>query len=109
MRRLAGVSAWSVVSRLPSSVTGTLSPLTPCLSQLPTGALKTPTILVLQRLAGQWGCCLGGCKVWEFEMFRRNICTYHHVKMQFMIPSAGSITCLLCWVVVLRHVCLQMP
>jgi len=52
LRRLAGVGAWSVVSRLPSTVSGTLSPLTPCLSQMPPGALSTPTILVLQRLAG---------------------------------------------------------
>lgn len=56
LRRQAGVSAWSVVSRLPSTVSGKLSALTPCLSQIPPGALKTPTILVLQRLAGRNYC-----------------------------------------------------
>lgn len=53
LRRLAGVSAWSVISRLPDSVTGTLSQLTPCLSQLPAGGMREPTILLLQRLAGE--------------------------------------------------------
>jgi hypothetical protein len=52
------VGAWSVVSRLPATVSGTLSPLTPCLSQLPAGAISKPTILLLQRLAGGLVCVL---------------------------------------------------
>jgi alpha-glucan,water dikinase len=54
LRRLAGVGAWSIVSRLPLQVNGILSPLTPCLSQLQLDALQQgSTILVLQRLAGE--------------------------------------------------------
>ncbi|KAF8064622.1 R1 [Scenedesmus sp. PABB004] len=55
LRRLAGVSAWTVVSRLPPRVCGHLSPLQPCLSQLAPGTIEPgrPTILALQRLAGE--------------------------------------------------------
>ncbi|WIA39103.1 hypothetical protein OEZ86_005242 [Tetradesmus obliquus] len=56
LRRCAGVGAWSIVSRLPTQVSGSLSRLQPCLSQLQPGLLQQgqgPVILVLQRLAGE--------------------------------------------------------
>lgn len=50
------MGAWSIVSRLPTQVSGSLSRLQPCLSQLQPGLLQQgqgPVILVLQRLAGE--------------------------------------------------------